>query len=251
MENDDSKIFRVQYEAWKFSFPISKGYDVIANSMMKHEKFYENQFLHALRMKVSPSGVALDCGANIGNHSVFFAGVMGMKTYAFEPVLRNRNMLEKAVKLNLLSERVTLVPKALSDQERIVSLSCPPGGNPGMFTIVEVGDGETVEATTIDAYLDENNVSDPVNLIKIDVEGHEQEVLKGALNTIKKYRPVVTAEFVDTRSFTRFLKALEGYGYVANEKFNATPTVVFGCSDTFKDNGARVLKTIEWYERKR
>jgi len=52
-----------------------------------------------------------------------------------------------------------------------------------------------VECKTLDSYLIKN-----VDLIKIDVEGHQMEVLKGAKDTISKYRPVIMVEGIHTRS---------------------------------------------------
>lgn len=59
-----------------------------------------------------------------------------------------------------------------------------------MSKINNTGKGEEIEVTTLDNFIKEKNILQ-VNLIKIDVEGEEQKVIQGAINTIAKHKPIL------------------------------------------------------------
>ncbi len=133
-----------------------------------------------------------DIGANIGNHSNFFSN-LGSKGWAFEPSKRNFELLKKNV------PNFNLYNLALSDiigTERFVSYedSC---GNSNLVSNFDNktqswGKKETYEEVKVDL-LDSFNIDSPT-FIKIDVEGAELKVLYGAIETIKKFRPVICIE---------------------------------------------------------
>jgi protein O-GlcNAc transferase len=62
--------------------------------------------------------------------------------------------------------------------------------------------------------------------MKIDVEGFEEQVLVGALKTIKKTKPIIYAEAWNKESLDKILKILKPLGYSAGKRFNATPTYI-------------------------
>ena len=81
---------------------------------------------------------------------------------------------------NINSEKVTLFPwQAIAPVNDSVNIK-----------------SKKVGITTIDAYVEENNIT--VGLIKTDVEGFEQELLRGALNTIKRDKPVLMISIYHT-----------------------------------------------------
>ncbi|HFN3335419.1 TPA: FkbM family methyltransferase, partial [Campylobacter jejuni] len=65
------------------------------------------------------------------------------------------------------------------------------------------------------------------SIIKIDVEGMETKVLNGAINTIKKYRPLLYIEAINSIEFKRINVILEKLDYVYWNTFNATPTHLY------------------------
>lgn len=166
----------------------------------------------------------LDIGANFGMHSLAFAKAVGPqgKIHAFEPQRIIFNMLAGSVALNALSN-VYCYNMAVGDKEGAIEIPQFDYSKPLNFGGIEFGPEqreqldqqrehkpeciETVPLTTIDRFAFEK-----VGLMKIDVEGMEMQALEGALNTIKRCRPVIYIEFfkVDATILRERLAAL-GY----------------------------------------
>jgi FkbM family methyltransferase len=209
-----------------FVLPRSVSADYIIGQVEKHGSFYERPLLMALAARATRGSIAIDCGANVGNHALFFAGVMGLTVHAFEPVARNRALLEQTVALNGLEARVQVLPVALSDRVGEVALETPDPGNPGMFRIST--QGETARTETLDGYL-QGAAIDPADiaLIKIDVEGHEVQLLQGAVATLARTGAVVTAETATMAEFDAVSAVLASAGYQPTAVYCATPTVLY------------------------
>lgn len=209
-----------------FVLPRPVTADYIIGQVEKRGAFYERPLLMALAGRARHGSIAIDCGANIGNHALFFAGVMGLVVHAFEPVARNRALLEQTVALNGLAGRVHVQPLALSDRVGEVTLHTPDPGNPGMFRIAD--HGETARTVTLDGYLLAAGIdAADLALIKIDVEGHELQVLQGAMGTLAKTTAVVTAEAATVAEFDAVAAMLATCGYQPTGVHCATPTVIF------------------------
>lgn len=142
----------------------------------------------------------VDVGANQGEYSLWAARKVGSKgkVIAFEPMQQLFDQLSENVRLNdAFQETILPVKLGLSDQEGEVKLFTNADANEGTNTIystdkfsIEVG---KIQLDTLDSQLEKLQVR-RVNFIKIDVEGAELQVLKGALATLKKHRPILLLE---------------------------------------------------------
>ena len=209
-------------------FLVFKGQDLISNHLKK--ELYEND-IHQLALKIlidKPSGSVLDIGANLGTFCVPLARkIPKLKFHAFEPQRIINYQLCANVIINSL-ENVYTYELALSNKEEDVKLAMPDytkETNIGAFSIdKEVRENE-YECSTVNTTdkiqllpLDLLAFSD-VKLIKIDVEGHELEVLQGGLETIKanNYPPIIFEAWDWKPWFQPKRKALfeylEGHGY--------------------------------------
>lgn len=156
--------------------------------------------------------VILDVGANAGHYSREWftqGGVSIKELYAFEPSTHNHKSLE-----TITDPRFHLVKKALGKENGVFTLySNVPGSGLASLTKrnlsfkkgVEMNIEEQVEVTTVDAFLKENSIP-KVDFIKIDVEGHEYDVLQGAQQSIQSGKiNAIAFEFggtdIDTRIF--------------------------------------------------
>lgn len=181
---------------------------------LKKGVFYELEmlnFIKQLRLK----GSFIDVGANMGNHSVFFKQECpGVAVVSFEPHPGNFNHLQK----NADRFFFYAINAALGKESRLAGISTVPE-NMGMCKIEKGNDINvlTLDDLTIDPFIDD------IKLIKIDTEGMEMDVLKGAKKTLKKYKPHLFIEG-DLSDLTNYLSKL-GYSYVRS--FNATPTHYF------------------------
>lgn len=161
--------------------------------------------------------IALDIGANIGNHSIFFAKKF-KQVYAFEP----NPITFEVLKINsaYAAEHKNVIPVnfGLSDTEDSLPFYINPS-NIGGSGIIEgnnphINDSIVIDVKTLDKFNELKDVS--VALIKIDVEGHELNVLKGAKATISREMPAIlfeqgAAEIIDGSS--PVIEYLDEIGY--------------------------------------
>jgi FkbM family methyltransferase len=135
-----------------------------------------------IKAAISPGEVLYDIGANVGGYSLI-ALSRGAKVVAFEPHHENFRELCRNVGLNKLEADAILVPVALSDQRgalRNPSFSGPAGQS---MTLEEEGGGPvSIIAARLDDLRDDFQLPAP-NHVKIDVDGFELKVLKGAQQT--------------------------------------------------------------------
>jgi len=155
----------------------------------------------------------IDIGANVGVHARFLA-LPARVIHAFEPNPEVLPLLE----FNVADRAgVTIHPLALSSHPGTLRLSAARDWNKGTASLEadSATEGTDVVVTTLDLMLDQVS---PVGAIKIDVEGHEVEVLKGATETIERFRPVVAIEqrndeFADGQAETPAIRLLHSMNY--------------------------------------
>lgn len=142
----------------------------------------------------------LDVGANEGFYTVFAAKRVGQtgRVIAFEPSDRELQRLIRNVDLNHFSN-VTLEEIGLANCDEHAMLRVCEYGHEGQNTLggfaYDVAQAETrvIRLRSLDAYL-EDHPADRVDLIKVDVEGAEERVFRGARQTLERFRPLVLFE---------------------------------------------------------
>lgn len=168
--------------------------------------------LIALDSLIFPGSVVVDVGAYIGTHSIFFAKKVGQTGFVFalEPQRPIYNLLCANVALNNLLNVKCLNVAALDKKGQAVMPLLDPAvpQNFGAISIERFKQGEPVQVITIDSLKLRG-----CNLIKIDVEGLESEVLEGARETIKKFRPVLYVENNREETSQKILKEIYDMGY--------------------------------------
>jgi FkbM family methyltransferase len=149
---------------------------------------------------VKPGAVVLDVGANIGHLSIVLADSLrrDCRVHAIEPYPPNVEKLRLNIALNHL-ERVILVhPIGLSDsvgKGRMAARS----GNCGSATLAATGlESTSVDLTTLDDFASRHRLA-MLHFMKIDVEGYEERLLKGGMETITRLRPVLMIELEAAR----------------------------------------------------
>lgn len=171
--------------------------------------YYELPMLQFIKNNI-PKGNYIDAGANIGNHSVYFAKECGCKCYSFEPDIENFKLLIENTKgLDVLSYNI-----GLSDKFDVMGIHRNTD-NMGMNKLIE---GNEISVNKLDSL-----GIGSVKLIKIDVEGMEYEVVKGAEETIRQFNPAL---FIETDKPQEILKLLPK-NYKIKQQFNATPTYYY------------------------
>lgn len=140
--------------------------------------------VHLLR----PGELFVDIGANLGVFTVLAAGVAGALVLAVEPAPETLPRLCEHIRLNGLDPRVELAACALSDQPGTLRLTEGLGASNRI-----AAEGTEVAVATLDALLAGRSPS----VIKLDVEGHEAPVLRGAAAALRA--PSLLALVVETR----------------------------------------------------
>jgi FkbM family methyltransferase len=146
---------------------------------------------------LNPGDVCLDIGANVGAISFALAkrgGSLG-KVYACEPGESLFKRLVDNIRLNPGYEKFIFPFKVGFSDKREVRLWNEDKQNRGnaSFLFLDSNQDERVELIPFDHFMSEQNL-DRLDFIKIDVEGMEYEVIKGAVETIRKYKPILWYE---------------------------------------------------------
>jgi FkbM family methyltransferase len=180
----------------------------------------ENDFLFFLKL-LPENAVVLDIGANIGIMSIHLSRRVpqGM-VYAFEPIPDNYLTLQKVVHL-FNAENIYVFRCALGDENKTVEMVMPVVNsvkNQGLSHVIheELNDfNEGIMFSTLQRTLDSiaEEIKNPFHAIKMDVENFEYFVLKGGIQSIEKFRPIVYCELWDNNNRAKCFEIMEELGY--------------------------------------
>ena len=212
------------YKNYLFIFSLFKIYTL---------KFKKNEqdLLFFINM-LPKNGVVLDIGANIGITSIPIAKhITEGKVFSFEPMPFNAKVLHKVINyFNLKNTEVFEI--ALSNISGSIKMVAPKENGvkmQGLSHIYEENNNSEWnkgEIFTVPVYaLDEVQVlkqMPKITAIKIDVENHEYNVLKGGEQLLKKHRPIIYCELWQDEKRKQCISFLESLNYSAKVYFNKT-----------------------------
>jgi len=193
---------------------------------------YDSELFTYLKRENLTGKTVYDIGAHIGYHSLLFSTYVGDtgKVFTFEPNPANVTRIKEIISLNPKIEKsITVLDMALSDTNGTTPFlstnNIENGTSSGGFideasTIwtretytKKVGFKTTdVQIKTIDTLVHQATILPP-DVLKIDVEGAEQLVLKGAEATIKMHHPIILIEFHSIYSTFMCMQILSQYNY--------------------------------------
>jgi FkbM family methyltransferase len=177
---------------------------------------YEPDVVTAIQRHLRPGMIAVDCRAHIGYHTLLMAKCVGKtgKVYAFEPLPENFSVLCENIALNGYEGIVIAEKKAVGAQtgrQHFRRGRWHPE-DPDPLTSVSRLDPEgelEVEVVALDDYF----VDERVDFIKVDVEGAEEMVLKGAQRLLRRWAPTLVVSIHSFSLTHPALMLLEGLGY--------------------------------------
>jgi FkbM family methyltransferase len=216
LKSNGLKIFYNPKDLTGPSFHLAYGLD-------KGFQNYEEQEKYELLDHIPPNGVFVDIGANIGMFSLFILGQRpDITTYSFEPEPQTFKCISKTKSANQL-DHLNLFPFAIGEERDELKLyrSIQNDGGHSLIKDIDLKDNIPDELTVKVMPLDDalpNNL-DKIHAIKIDVEGAEESVLKGAINTIKEHKPLLLIE-----TSNAFLAKKEVFYQILSENF---PEILF------------------------
>lgn len=221
---EDPKIYVDEFDGHFF---IDKRSDLFKRLVL--HGFYEPELVNYCRQYIDPLRDAIDIGSNIGFYSVLFSKKISKnnRVLSIEPTYNAFERLKKNLELNNCVPGIILYQGVASDRIGEAEIKTIIGreeySSMGGMNHPEIfGDSYTsyqVPSSTLDALVAENNLNP--GFLKIDVEGCENLVFKGGLNTIKTYKPVILAEVSDllltknASSAKEIINMITGLGYEA------------------------------------
>ena len=146
---------------------------------------YEPEVWKHLMAQVQPGDIVADVGAFIGLYTIALAKRVGPsgKVVAFEPDPENFAALKAHVELNRVADRVELIQAAVGAQDGALPFEVGRGCESRISHVLANG---TQPARCV--RLDSAFAGRRLNMLKIDVEGYEEKVLKGAINLLQNGR---------------------------------------------------------------
>jgi FkbM family methyltransferase len=220
------RSFWIEYDGLQY---LVDPRDYVTRSFIFGE-FFEKNVLAGILQSLTPGGVFLDIGANVGLFSIAAARHVGPngRVIAVEPGPAQRAMLLAHAERNGIGN-IEIIDKGFSDQAGSVSLFLSPDSNQGRNSLsaknalsnrhitIEVGRGDDLLGPTVER----------LDLVKIDVEGAEMLVLRGLGRTLERLRPVVIIELIPAQlknfstSKEEVLSFLAALGYTQQTRLDA------------------------------
>jgi FkbM family methyltransferase len=177
-------------------------------------RFYEEEELELIS-RFYRGGIFVDIGAHVGDHTIYVSKFLSpQRVVVFEPNPEALIQLRINLALNEC-ERIDTryLGLALADSERRLSCRTPESDNLGHTICFDAPDGNILSITG-DSVLS----AEPVEFIKLDVEGMEFEVLAGLSRTLLRWRPTLFIEIwnehksqFDAWLNTHFYRVIETY----------------------------------------
>jgi len=166
---------------------------------------YEPEVAKIMKLYLEPDMYCLDIGAQTGFYSLIMAGYVGKsgKVFAFEPLDASFRLLKKNIHENRLEKIVSALNVACSSVTGSISAS--------IVSNMVVADKKG--RFQFDCVALDDVISETVHFCKIDVEGHEVQVLEGMKEIIKKHRPILITE-MNEYWLSKSGSSIEGYASI-------------------------------------
>lgn len=183
---------------------IFQSPECISDDIVKYNDFWEFELFKSWSSMFDVDGLILDIGANIGSHTLQFKHYFpDCKIWAFELHHENYNLLKK----NTASYKdVKSFNVGVGSRTSIVTYNDGHFSNCGVVKLDQHGSNDNIVLA-----IDDLKQTEPISLIKIDVEGHELSAFEGMQTTLRRDQPQIWLEDLSSQKLAvAFLKDL-GY----------------------------------------
>ncbi len=223
--NTVTDILTFNYNSLEVKFYLPLRNDYMRKVMYANKTFYEIGMLEDIKKRIGENKIIVDIGAFMGNHTIYFSKICkAKKVYSFEPQNNIYEILKRNVELNNVQDVVKHFNMGIGKEHLTASIDVVDVHNFGMSKINKSVKGG-IEIDSLDNILLQE--IDRVDMIKIDVEGMGMDVLEGAEEILRKYKPLIYIEAETEAEFKKMANYLTQYAYKPIYKFNATPTYLF------------------------
>ena len=229
------KVFKNSKPDWNIvSAGPLKGLDIFVNRRIEYfaqmiKGTYDYYIYESIQNINLVGKTVLDIGSHIGHHSLGFSQLVGKKgkIYAFDPNPYNLERLEIIVKKNSINN-IKICNLGISDttgksdfnfSSNVDDMTSSGGFVGGTQTplsdSIYINAGfkkKKISLTTLDEFVNENEL-DNLSIIKIDVEGHEANVLNGGIEVLKKTSPIILVEIHTIKAMYDVDRIMKDIGY--------------------------------------
>ncbi|MEY4504706.1 MAG: hypothetical protein RL154_1002, partial [Pseudomonadota bacterium] len=200
----------------RFGMMLVNEFDtVVGRSLQAYGTYFDSE-LEVFSQIIKPGMVVADIGANIGAHTIALARLTGPAgaVIALEPQRIAHQLLCANVALNSFLNVHTLNVGAGAECKYMQSteLDYSKPNNFGGFDISNakhLANSSSIQIITMDSMFSNTNIG----FIKIDVEGHEADVIRGSKNIIEKSRPAMYIENDRQQKSKELLSLISSFGY--------------------------------------
>jgi FkbM family methyltransferase len=207
--------------------PTPYGFNIVVDPTtdrgLEHFLYFYGTFeagtLHTIRKCLRQNDVFIDIGANIGLMSLLASRLIGEKgkVFAFEPESETFAILERNIEMNRITNVRTfrIALGSASTTEIIYSNLDRSRGSASLIKTQGNSEGVPIQVETLDKFITTNQVAD-IRMMKIDVEGWELEVLRGARQLLSShYAPIICIEYSSLHPLYNG-QILDLYEYILN-----------------------------------
>jgi FkbM family methyltransferase len=193
--------------------------DGIVDALYYNRSYIETYDLVVFSKLTKAKSTILDIGANTGVYSLLSASKSSeIEVFSFEPNSINMKRLEKNIALNEFTN-ITPIPMAVGSVNQVIKFTVPKNDIISDTSSAKESFSQSTYSNTIDwqnIEVDQTTIDDfcltrrirNVNLMKIDVEGYEIEVLKGAEQIIRSCKPIILLETFLPHSERKYIQDL-------------------------------------------
>lgn len=211
-------------------------------SHLKSEADHEPE-IELFRQFLEPGQIAIDVGGYGAAYTYAMSQTVGPTgaVYVFEPLPRYVRVLQRVIS-NLQTRNVVVVEAALADSSGVASLTYATARGRSLVGEVHITSEQdtgltvTVDTATLDGFAAPQGLTSSIQAIKVDIEGAELMMLRGAAEVLKRSRPLIVCE-IEERHCAR-------YGHSVDAVFTAFDEL--GYSRHRYDNVSHQL--AEWAE---
>jgi FkbM family methyltransferase len=194
--------------------------------------FQQSEEFHTLKREIftrdvyyleldTPTPVIIDAGAHIGLATLYFKKIFpNSKIWAVEPIKENFKLLEKNIQENFFDD-VTLIQAALTEEGQETTLYVDSsdlrwfstaGGESGAWNNQQLTYPRKVPAVQLSALIEQ--IGQPIDLLKIDIEGAELSILKEALQFLNQVKNMIIEHHpIKANSLSDLLELLQNAGF--------------------------------------
>ena len=218
---NSDEIFTFLYNNIDIRMYMPYKNDYIMNFIKRYHKFWEKGQLEFVSKFITSNSTVLDCGAYIGNHTIYFSKILNCKkVIAIEPQRNIYQILCENIKINNINNARCINCGLYYDRNYRLFIKEQQSTNYGATRYDACREGGSVDCLTLDDFND-------IDFLKIDCEGMAYEILVGGTIFFNKNKPVIwlemNPEYKDElyHEFVQPLNFLMDLGYKLGYKLSA------------------------------